>query len=176
MWYVNESALRAIRQFAEQLADLRLAVGSPSFRPIAKLSNHKLPHSTAADALKGDRLPSLQVVLMFLAACQEHSRRNRLEINDEDFDRNKWHDRWIEIKKASQGLRQEADASNTYPADELSEVSFGRGDVEGVRQPGPDLLKMEPSEFEHFVRQLFEARGSNIGPASALEKTVSMRY
>jgi hypothetical protein len=159
MWYVNESALRAIRQFAAELADLRVAVGSPSFRTIAKLSNHKLPHSTAADALKGDRLPSLQVVLMFLNACQEFSRCNRLEIDDEDFDRNRWHDRWIEIKKLTLGRRQRADVRKTYPADELSRVLLEDGEFNGVRQQGPDLLKMDPTQFEHFVRQLLEARG-----------------
>src|SRR5215203_3239773 len=45
-WHVNESAQQAIDQFAEELADLQRAVGSPSFRTIDGLSNHRLPRST----------------------------------------------------------------------------------------------------------------------------------
>ena len=58
---MSESAASAIRRFVEELADLRRAAGSPSLRDMARSSpNHKLAHSTAGDALKGDRLPSLQ--------------------------------------------------------------------------------------------------------------------
>jgi hypothetical protein len=121
---VNESAQPAIKQFAEELADLRQAAGSPSFRTIAKLSNRRLLHSTAADAIKGDRLPSPQVVFMFVDACHEFARRNHLAVNDENFDRTEWHHKWMQAKKQSQGLagRRTGMSLNRWPPYWLSGV------------------------------------------------------
>jgi hypothetical protein len=157
---VSESAASAIRRFVEELADLRRAAGSPSLRDTARSSpNHKLAHSTAGDALKGDRLPSLQVVLMVVRACQEYARRHHIAVNDEDFDRTEWQHRWGEAKKLSQGLtgrpdedvakslaamlakqgdveglRQRADAGDEFAAKSLAAMLAKQGDVEGLRR------------------------------------------
>jgi hypothetical protein len=129
---VSESAASAIRRFVEELADLRRAAGSPSLRDMARSSpNHKLAHSTAGDALKGDRLPSLQVVLMVVRACQEYARRHHIAVNDEDFDRTEWQHRWGEAKKLSQGLTGRPDED---VAKSLAAMLAKQGDVEGLRR------------------------------------------
>jgi hypothetical protein len=126
---VSESAASAIRRFVEELADLRRAAGSPSLRDMARSSpNHKLAHSTAGDALKGDRLPSLQVVVR---ACQEYARRHHIAVNDEDFDRTEWQHQWGEAKKLSQGLTGRPDED---VAKSLAAMLAKQADVEGLRQ------------------------------------------
>jgi hypothetical protein len=107
---VNESAQRAIKQFAQELADLRKAAGSPSFREMTKL-NLKLPHTTSSDAVKGDRLPSLQVVYRFVDACKNYASKNQIPVNDDDFDRVKWHSRWDQVKQLSLGGAEQAEGS-----------------------------------------------------------------
>ena len=143
---MNESALSAM-QFAEELADLRRAVGSPSLREMARCSpGRKLAHSTAGDALKGDHIPSLQVVYSFVEACHEFARRNGIAVNDEDFARTKWHSRRIQAKKRSEQLTgnkygdallaallaKRVDAGDDYAARRLAELLVERGDVEGL--------------------------------------------
>jgi hypothetical protein len=88
---MNGSAQRAVKQFALTLADLRRAAGSPPFQTIEVLSkDRRLPRSTAADAVKGDHLPSLPVVYMFVDACREFARHHRIAVKDEDFDHVVW--------------------------------------------------------------------------------------
>jgi restriction system protein len=59
---------------------------------------------------------------------------------------------------------------------DLARYSFVEAvDVVASLDARPDLTKMSPTEFEHFVRQLFEARGLRGGPPSAVEMTVRMR-
>ncbi|HMI35968.1 MAG TPA: hypothetical protein VK499_17860 [Propionibacteriaceae bacterium] len=126
---MSESAASAIRRFVEELADLRRAAGSPSLRDMARSSpNHKLAHSTAGDALRGDRLPSLQVVVR---ACQEYARRHHIAVNDEDFDRTEWQHQWGEAKKLSQGLTGRPDED---VAKSLAAMLAKQADVEGLRQ------------------------------------------
>lgn len=134
---MNESARHAIEEFAGELADLRRAAGSPSFRTIEGLSeNGRLRRSTAADAVTGDHLPSMPAVFMFVRACHEFARRNHIEVNDEDFDRIRWRDRWIQVKKQSQGLAERARA-------------------ETVRQPGNAGAdrRHEPEPHQEPVRE-----------------------
>jgi restriction system protein len=59
---------------------------------------------------------------------------------------------------------------------DLARYSFVEAvDVVASLDSRPDLTKMSPTEFEHFVRQLFEASGLEAGPPSAAEMTVWMR-
>ena len=128
---MNESAHRVIRQFAEELAHLRQAVGAPSFRTLESLSNgRRLRRSTAADAVAGDRLPSLPVVLMFVTACHEFACRNHLEVNDEDFNRIERRNKWIAVRELSQRLPERDD--NTAASGSVH-LLIERGAIEGLR-------------------------------------------
>jgi hypothetical protein len=73
---------------------------------------------------------------MFVRACHEFARRNHIEVNDEDFDRIRWRDRWIQVKKQSQGLAERARA-------------------ETVRQPGNAGAdrRHEPEPHQEPVRE-----------------------
>ncbi|GAA1805664.1 hypothetical protein GCM10009682_29400 [Luedemannella flava] len=56
-----------VARFAWQLRQLREQAGSPGYRTLAQRAHYSA--STLADAAKGDRLPSLEVTLAFVAAC-----------------------------------------------------------------------------------------------------------
>jgi transcriptional regulator with XRE-family HTH domain len=57
----------AVRAFGEQMRHVRLDVGSPSFRQLARRTNYAV--STLADATTGRRLPSRDVTEAFATAC-----------------------------------------------------------------------------------------------------------
>jgi hypothetical protein len=135
----NPAAPQAIKQFAAGLADLRQAVGSPSFRILEGLSKDRLlRHSTAADAVKGEHLPSLMVVWMLIDACHEFARRNDIEVNDEDFDHDRWRQRWGSAKELATGSAERANTGDAYTALRLTDLLAEGGDVEGLRQADPE--------------------------------------
>lgn len=57
----------ALSSFATQLRKLRDSVGRPTYRQLAQRSNYS--SSTLAEAARGHRLPTLPVVLAYVAAC-----------------------------------------------------------------------------------------------------------
>ncbi|MFK8906923.1 hypothetical protein [Streptomyces sp. YS-3] len=82
-----------VRQFAQELRRLRLEVGSPTYREMAR----RVEYSAAAlsRAASGDTLPSLAVALAYVTACgadpggwemrwQEASRREACRIREDD--------------------------------------------------------------------------------------------
>jgi hypothetical protein len=163
MWHVNVSAQRAIEQYAEALADLRRAVGSPSFRTMESLSGGRLPRSTAADVVAGHRLPGLLRVFEFVAACQKCASSNGLEIDHEDFDRTKWLNRWYEVKKLSSGRRGQVhgDAAawppqRLYVTVDVEELRqrIRAGDMDAAELLGAELVKREG--FEGLMKRAAE--------------------
>lgn len=56
-----------LHQFAYDLRRLRAAAGTPSYRELAQRTHYST--STLADAARGLRKPSLEVVLAFVRAC-----------------------------------------------------------------------------------------------------------
>jgi WD40 repeat protein len=56
-----------VQRFAWQLRQLRESSGSPSYRALSRKAHFSV--STLADAAKGERLPSLEVTLGYVAAC-----------------------------------------------------------------------------------------------------------
>ena len=68
------------------------------------MSKGQLPDSTVSDALKGDRLPPIRVVLNFVAACQEAARADGIDISDGLFDPIRWQSKWIEVKDSGGAL------------------------------------------------------------------------
>jgi transcriptional regulator with XRE-family HTH domain len=67
----REDPIRAPRTvpgaFAQSLRDLREHAGGPSYRELAGRSRYSA--ATLANATRGDRLPTLPVVLAFARAC-----------------------------------------------------------------------------------------------------------
>ena len=64
---------RTSEQFVAAMVDLRTWAGQPSLRALsiaARRKGHNLAVTTLHDALSGARLPSLAVVIAFLAACR----------------------------------------------------------------------------------------------------------
>ncbi|MBO3751267.1 hypothetical protein J5X84_34780 [Streptosporangiaceae bacterium NEAU-GS5] len=57
-------------EFASKLRQIRLWAGDPSLKDLAKLTNGRLPKSTASDFLNGKRWPKWSQVRDFLVACQ----------------------------------------------------------------------------------------------------------
>src|SRR6266487_4572572 len=56
-----------VQRFAHQLRELRQRNGSPTYREMARRAEYSAPALSQAAA--GDRLPSLQVTLAYVAAC-----------------------------------------------------------------------------------------------------------
>ena len=74
--------LDPVAQLVGDLRQLRCASGAPSYAQLAKASG--VPRSTLYDALRGDRMPSLEVTLAVVRAC--------------DGDENAWRQRWTSVR------------------------------------------------------------------------------
>lgn len=75
-----------VRQFAEQLAELRTEAGNPSFRQIARESGC-ISHTALHAAVQGKKLPSWETVQEFVRACS----------GDEET----WRARWLAASETS---------------------------------------------------------------------------
>jgi transcriptional regulator with XRE-family HTH domain len=106
-----------VQRFAQDLRELRAAAGRPTYRELAERTRFSL--SAISDAARGDRLPSLDVTLAFVDAC--------------DGDRDAWALRWSEVSAelARAAGREQVDAQPPYrglaPYEaENADVFFGR--------------------------------------------------
>ncbi|MFE2042527.1 helix-turn-helix domain-containing protein [Streptomyces sp. NPDC059477] len=70
----------AVAEFASRLRRLRIEAGSPTYRDMAKAAMYSA--SVLSSAANGNRLPTLQVALAYVAACGG--------------DREEWRRRWLE--------------------------------------------------------------------------------
>ncbi|MFF5718291.1 helix-turn-helix domain-containing protein [Streptomyces buecherae] len=106
-----------VQQLAWQLRQLRERAGAPSYRVLAEAAHYAA--STLAEAAKGERLPSLPVVLAYARACGG--------------DPAEWEARWRQaareaprpgVRTGDEHARQEA--QNPYPGS----AAFERADAE----------------------------------------------
>jgi hypothetical protein len=74
--------LDPVAELVGDLRQLRCASGAPSYAQLAKASG--IPRSTLYDAFRGDRMPSLEVTLAVVRAC--------------DGDEDAWHKRWTSVR------------------------------------------------------------------------------
>ncbi|MFE3984516.1 hypothetical protein ACFXPR_08535 [Nocardia tengchongensis] len=100
----------AIEQFATELAELRMLSGKPSFARIQNLSKKRhqedgtttkaisLPSTTASDAIRGKRLPSIATVLAFVDACHRAAVDDGLIIDEDHFALARWQQRWTAVR------------------------------------------------------------------------------
>ncbi|ADG76504.1 hypothetical protein Cfla_3633 [Cellulomonas flavigena DSM 20109] len=98
------SANTAVAAFAEDLRRLRSDAGSPTYRELARYALFSA--SVLSSAASGQRLPSLQVTLAFVAACGG--------------DREAWRNRWLQLAMLTGGEivreRRQPEASTPRPA------------------------------------------------------------
>ncbi|GAU64988.1 hypothetical protein SSP35_01_03250 [Streptomyces sp. NBRC 110611] len=105
-----------VERLAWELRRLRAGAGGPSYRALAKKAHYSV--STLAAATKGDRLPSLDVLLAFAEACGGK--------------RSEWEARWRAALEASEGCAGEEPAARCpYPGlaafgTEDADLFFGR--------------------------------------------------
>ncbi|MEV0045611.1 hypothetical protein AB0H60_19405 [Nocardia rhamnosiphila] len=149
---------RAIEDFAAALADLRNHAGKPSFARIQNLSKLRdtdssagraisLPSTTASDAIRGKRLPSIATVLAFVDACRRAAVEDGMVVDAARFDLPLWQQRW----RAVRDLRDaNAETATTGPASTGVGGSAAEpvGDEEQVRAI-PVAADVRPLITEH---------------------------
>ncbi|MFI9534134.1 hypothetical protein ACIG56_12900 [Nocardia fusca] len=149
---------RAIEDFAAALADLHSLAGKPSFARIQNLSKLRdtdsfagraisLPSTTASDAIRGKRLPSIATVLAFVDACHRAAAEDGMVVDAARFDLPLWQQRW----RAVRDLRDaNAETATTGPENTGGGGSAAQpvGDEEQVRAI-PVAADVRPLITEH---------------------------
>lgn len=89
-----------VKEFAAELARFKRDCGDPSLRRLETLSKEtkRLPRSTIGDALGGERLPPIAVVLQIVQLCLRAAHEDRLKIQGNRLDGSWWHQRWSETQ------------------------------------------------------------------------------
>ncbi|WP_188298958.1 helix-turn-helix domain-containing protein [Streptomyces sp. CBMA156] len=111
-----------VERLAWELRQLRDRAGAPSYRVLAKASHYSA--STLAEAAKGERLPSLAVVLAYARVCGGEPAE--------------WEARWLAASRAIQGPSAAAEAGGEEPVDGSTPVrapylglaAFGTADAD----------------------------------------------
>lgn len=93
----------AAERFAEQLRELRIAVGNPSFRKMAGKSG-RISHTTLHEAAAGTRFPSWETTREFVRACEA--------------DEAEWRRRWEDVQRPMTGT-VDTTATEVVAADPL---------------------------------------------------------
>ena len=130
-----------VERLAWELRRLRAEAGGPSYRTLAKKAHYSV--STLAAATKGDRLPSLEVLLAFAEACGgEHA---------------EWEARWRATMEASE-KRAGEDPTGRCPYPGLA--AFGAGDAEVFFGRTELVKELTASVERNPLTAVFGASGS----------------
>jgi hypothetical protein len=111
-----------VAEFVRDLQRLRYAAGEPSYSELAKRTG--FPRSTLHGALRGDRLPPLELVRAVVGACGGDPRE--------------WDGRWLRLREARDGGRGAgAGPAGAGPsgAREAAASPPGDADVPGISPP-----------------------------------------
>ncbi|MGB3735670.1 MAG: helix-turn-helix transcriptional regulator [Ilumatobacter sp.] len=129
-----------VAAFASQLRDLRVLAGRPSYRELATRANYS--SSALSEAARGRRLPSFEVTLAFVRAC--------------DGDEPTWASRWQECAEQLSALeRRESDV-------------VARDGWHGVRVDQPREVTPSGSGVGHTLRLLTGLSAVNLVVTLAL--------
>jgi hypothetical protein len=101
-----------IRELAADLVDLLRICGRPSLRRVSAVARKRgterhMPHSTVDNALKGERVPQLRVVLWIVQAARDCAAEDGILVDQSLFDRIAWQDRWDRAERASARVKTE---------------------------------------------------------------------
>ncbi|MFD4531689.1 cytochrome D1 domain-containing protein [Kitasatospora sp. NPDC058397] len=148
-----------VERLAWELRQLRDRSGAPSYRVLAKESHYSA--STLAEAAKGERLPSLAVVLAYARVCGGEQAE--------------WEARWQAASRAVQGPSATAQDGGTDRADGggpalspyLGLAAFGTGDA--------DIFFGRSELVSHLVRHVGEHRLTAVVGASGSGKSSLLR-
>lgn len=125
-----------VDQFAEDLRELRLAAGKPTYEKIGRLAG--CSKSTVHEALTGTRLPSLAVTLGVVRA---------LGANDQQ-----WRDRWTATRQAlDEKQRPPNEAVSSEKSDTHLDPSHPGSDVE---TPAVDVGQHDQAPATHRKRRV----------------------
>lgn len=97
-----------VEDFAAALRQLRRDVGQPSFRELeshARKAGSHLPASTASDAVRGRRLPKLEVVIAFVLACRKYAEEAKIPMPGKAREMYVWQQDWATASDAS-GMKE----------------------------------------------------------------------
>src|SRR5262245_41520953 len=109
-----DPAAGPVERLAWELRRLREDAGSPSYRALAKKAHYSA--STLADAAKGERLPSLDVLLAYTEACGG--------------ERAEWEVRWQAAAAAAARDRADSGQVSSTPCPYPGLTAFGIEDAE----------------------------------------------
>jgi hypothetical protein len=94
-----------LRRFADDLSELRLKAGNPSYRSLAQLTHFS--RTTLAQAASGRTLPSLPVTLAFVRACQG--------------DPQQWEQRWHGLHQSALSPARPSIVSPAWPGQSVAD-------------------------------------------------------
>ncbi|MFE6055440.1 helix-turn-helix domain-containing protein [Kitasatospora sp. NPDC056446] len=149
-----------VERLAWELRQLRDRSGAPSYRALAKESHYSA--STLAEAAKGERLPSLAVVLAYARACGGEQAE--------------WEARWLAASRAVQGPpaaeqdggeNRRADGGGPAHGPYLGLAAFGTGDA--------DVFFGRSELVSDLVRQVSRHRLTAVVGASGSGKSSLLR-
>lgn len=171
------------QRFVNDLNQLRLRAGRPSYSTLERLSGHELRRTTMSDILNGHRihLPDWRFVHEFVTACRAAAAENRLAVNELGTVAD-WKQHWdsadsgvIDASFPGRGGPQpaRADPAAAPPADARSraltaESPESRHDDAAARSPAWGPLPPRLPDFtgrEEWLRKLrqFLARADRVG-------------
>ncbi|MFJ5069220.1 cytochrome D1 domain-containing protein [Kitasatospora sp. NPDC088556] len=148
-----------VERLAWELRQLRDRSGAPSYRALAKESHYSA--STLAEAAKGERLPSLAVVLAYARVCGG--------------EKAEWEARWLAASRAVQGPsataqdgdKDRADGGDPAHCPYLGLAAFGTGDA--------DIFFGRSELVSHLVRHVGDHRLTAVVGASGSGKSSLLR-
>jgi NB-ARC domain-containing protein/tetratricopeptide repeat protein len=81
---VERDRVSVAQRFVDDLRQLRLLAGQPSYSTLERVSGHRLKRATMSDVLNGNRvnLPDWRFIQEFVTACRSAATENRLDANE----------------------------------------------------------------------------------------------
>ncbi|MEV4637701.1 hypothetical protein AB0J80_10145 [Actinoplanes sp. NPDC049548] len=141
-----------VEQLAAELRELRDKAGKPGYRQMAARVNYSV--ATLSAAASGRRLPTLEVTLAYVAAC--------------DGDREEWERRWREAERLSVAPAENPEAMNKYgPSPYPGLAMFQPGDAK--------LFFGRAALVEDLMRRLEQRRFLAVFGASGAGKSSVVR-
>ncbi|WP_153411273.1 hypothetical protein [Nocardia macrotermitis] len=101
----SNGARSAIARFGADLAELRLAAGSPSHRRILALSKPRTETTVSVNTLRnaerGERLPSVAAVITYVRGCHAAAAAAGMVVDEPRFTVLTWQKRWKQLKAST---------------------------------------------------------------------------
>ncbi|MER7055253.1 hypothetical protein [Streptomyces sp. NPDC000351] len=156
-----------INNLAKQLRDLRLRVGNPSVRELARLMEGpgrrpSMARSTIQDKISGKSAANLHQLLALVAAIAEYGRRNGTPLSSQEIDENSWRAKFVAANSKSAQVTEKTPTPTVANSGETQALNL----VPLLRAGMTDLVDLiEQSEgapvstwLPHVASEMFKAR------------------